>query len=85
MKAFDFARRYWELLARATSLGRIFYQANPTNVYSKVIHANSLPTEKAPFGAAYGFGFDDNLDQIFTDVKGTKRAPTRAGMIPSTG
>lgn len=41
----------------------IFYQATPTNIYSKVIHENSLPTEKAPLGAAYGFGFDDNLDQ----------------------
>jgi hypothetical protein len=52
----------------------IFYQATPTNVYSKVIHANSLPTEKAPFGAAYGFGFDDNLDQ--SSFIGDNRAPT---------
>ena len=52
----------------------IFYQAKPTNVYSKVIHANSLPTEKAPFGAAYGFGFDDNLDQ--SSFIGDNRAPT---------
>lgn len=41
----------------------VFYQTFPTNLYSKVIHANSLPTEKAPYGAAYGFGYDDNLDQ----------------------
>ncbi len=40
-----------------------FYANLPTNLYSKLIHAHSLPTEKAPYGAAYGFGFDDNLDQ----------------------
>ena len=52
----------------------IFYAATPTNVYSKVIHANSLPTDKAPFGAAYGFGFDDNLDQ--SSFISDNRAPT---------
>jgi Beta-1,3-glucanase len=52
----------------------LFYQDPTTNVYSKVIHANSLPTEKAPFGAAYGFGFDDNLDQ--SSFIGDNRAPT---------
>lgn len=52
----------------------IFYAANPTNVYSKVIHANSLPTEAAPFGAAYGFGFDDNLNQ--SSFIGENNGPT---------
>lgn len=40
-----------------------YYQASPTNLYSRVIHENSLPTASAPFGAAYGFGYDDNCDQ----------------------
>lgn len=53
----------------------IFYQHPITNVYSKVIHANSLPTKKAPFGAAYGFGFDDNLDQ--SSFISDNRAPTK--------
>lgn len=52
----------------------IFYQDATTNKYSKVIHANSLPTDSAPLGAAYGFGYDDNLDQ--SSFIGDNRAPT---------
>jgi hypothetical protein len=52
----------------------IFYQDPTTNIYSKLIHSHSLPTEEAPLGAAYGFGFDDNLDQ--SSFIGDNRAPT---------
>ena len=52
----------------------LFYAHPITNVYSKVIHAHSLPTDKAPLGAAYGFGFDDNLDQ--SSFISDNRAPT---------
>jgi glycosyl hydrolase family 64 (putative beta-1,3-glucanase) len=52
----------------------IFYQDPTTNVYSKLIHSHSLPTEEAPLGAAYGFGFDDNLDQ--SSFIGDNRGPT---------
>lgn len=52
----------------------IFYQNNPTNLYSKLNHALSLPTEQAPEGGAYGFGFDDNLDR--SSVLIDNRAPT---------
>ena len=41
-----------------------YYQGNPINLYSKLMHANSYP--QSPFataGAAYGFGFDDNCNQ----------------------
>lgn len=44
-------------------LTRTFYDHPITNLYSKLIHQHSLPTERAPYGAAYGFGFDDNLEQ----------------------
>ena len=41
-----------------------YYQNNPTNTYSRLMHANSLPQLPfAPAGAAYGFGFDDNCNQ----------------------
>jgi hypothetical protein len=41
----------------------LFYQNVPTNVYSKLNHELSLPTVQAPLGGAYGFGYDDNLNQ----------------------
>lgn len=41
----------------------LFYQNAPTNLYSKLNHELSLPTAQAPLGGAYGFGYDDNLNQ----------------------
>lgn len=41
----------------------LYYANSPTNVYSHLIHEDSLPTANAPDGAAYGFGFDDNCNQ----------------------
>jgi hypothetical protein len=41
----------------------LYYANSPTNVYSHLIHEDSLPTQNAPGGAAYGFGFDDNCNQ----------------------
>jgi hypothetical protein len=41
----------------------LFYANSPTNVYSHLIHEDSLPTQNAPGGAAYGFGYDDNCNQ----------------------
>lgn len=41
----------------------LFYQNQPTNLYSKLNHDLSRPTTQAPLGGAYGFGFDDNLNQ----------------------
>jgi Beta-1,3-glucanase len=44
-----------------------YYGQAPTNLYSKLIHQNSLPLGgvpgTAPWGAAYGFGYDDNCNQ----------------------
>lgn len=49
-----------------------FYQHPITNLYSKLQHAFSKPTKQATAGGAYGFGFDDNLDQssFIADNKG---------------
>jgi hypothetical protein len=52
----------------------LFYQNSPTNLYAKLNHALSRPTEQAPLGGAYGFGYDDNLDQSSVIID--NRAPT---------
>ena len=53
---------------------KIFYQNAPTNLYAKLAHSLSLPTTQAPEGGAYGFGFDDNLNQSSVIID--NKAPT---------
>ena len=52
----------------------LFYANEPTNLYSELNHNLSLPTAKAPLGGAYGFGYDDNLDQSSVIID--NKAPT---------
>jgi hypothetical protein len=52
----------------------LFYQNAPTNLYAKLNHELSLPTEQAPLGGAYGFGYDDNLNQSSVIID--NKAPT---------